>query len=67
MRGGSEDDDATTRAFLACCLHDVGTNAAKDGHPTLIEAAAERPEREQHGRLDGNTPQCVYGRAQQNA
>ncbi|MEU2076587.1 hypothetical protein [Streptomyces sp. NPDC013489] len=64
----SEDDDATARAFIAYYLHDVTANAAEDGHPALIEAAAaERTAWEKHERLEGNTPQFVYGWAQQNA
>lgn len=64
----SEDDDATARAFIAYYLHDVAANAAEDGHPALIEAAAAaRTVWEERGRLEGNTPQWVYGWAQQNA
>ncbi|MFF8619265.1 hypothetical protein [Streptomyces sp. NPDC015350] len=64
----SEDDDAAARAFIAYYLHDVAANAAEDGHPALIQAAAaERTAWEDHGRLEGNTPQFVYGWAQQNA
>ncbi|MFE9016700.1 hypothetical protein [Streptomyces cyaneofuscatus] len=61
----SEDDDATARAVIAYYLHDVAANAAEDGHPALIEeAAAERTAWEERGRLEGNTPQFVYGWAQ---
>ncbi|MEV6726364.1 hypothetical protein AB0M94_36185 [Streptomyces xanthochromogenes] len=64
----SEDDDATARAFIAYYLHDVAANAAEDGNPVLIEAAAaERTAWEEHGRLEGDTPYFVYGWAQQNA
>ncbi|MFD6243186.1 MULTISPECIES: hypothetical protein [Streptomyces] len=68
MTGLSEDDDATAQAFIAYYLHDVAANAAEDGHPALVEAAAaERTAWEDHGQLEGNTPQFVYGWAQQNA
>lgn len=64
----TEDDDATARAFIAYYLHDVAANAAEDGHPALIKAAAaERTAWEEHGRMEGNTPQFVFGWAQQNA
>ncbi|MDG9688264.1 hypothetical protein QC334_37005 [Streptomyces sp. DH18] len=68
MTDGTEDDDATARTLIAYYLHDVAANAAEDGHPALIEApAAERTAWEQHGRLEDNTLQFVYGWAQQNA
>ncbi|MEU5137475.1 hypothetical protein [Streptomyces californicus] len=57
MSPSEDDDDATARAFIAYYLHDVAANAAEDGHPALIEAAAaERTAWEEHGRLEGNTP-----------
>ncbi|MEV7881878.1 hypothetical protein [Streptomyces microflavus] len=68
MTDGTEDDDATTRTLIAYYLHDAAANAAEGGHPALIEApAAEHTAWEQHGRLEGNTPQFVYGWAHQNA
>ncbi|MFI5939235.1 hypothetical protein [Streptomyces uncialis] len=68
MTGVDDGDDATARAFIAHHLHGVAANAAEDGHPALVEAAAaERTAREEHGRLEGNTPQFVYGWAQQDA
>lgn len=68
MTAVTEDDDATARAFIAYYLHDVAANAAEDGHPALIEAAAaERTAWEEHGRLEGTTAHFVYGWAQQNA
>ncbi|MFE1013743.1 hypothetical protein ACFW4M_20905 [Streptomyces sp. NPDC058794] len=68
MTAVTEDDDATARAFIAYYLHDIAANAAEDGRPTLIEAAAaERTAWGDHGQLEGNTPQFVYAWAQQNA
>ncbi|MGO1900573.1 MAG: hypothetical protein ACTH0H_05780 [Brachybacterium sp.] len=62
----TKEDDATARAFIAYYLHDCAASAARDGHPALIRAAAaERAVWEERGRLEGATPQFVYGWAQQ--